>query len=90
MEFLQNPIVIGLMSVVGLPLVLYLWNLLLPRKTVYGFFRKIGAIVRTFSFEKVGDKQAGKMLDVVCNTLTDIFQGLLDGVKGVKQEDYPE
>lgn len=85
MEWLQNPIVAGLIGIVGVPAAIYAWNLLLPRKTVYRFFNKAGKALRIFSFEKVGEKQAVKFLDVICNTLTDIFEGLADGTKGINK-----
>jgi|GEM_PF-4464996 len=87
MEFLNNPIIAGLIGVVGVPLVVYLLNLFMPRKAVYTFFHGFGVALRTFTLEKIGDKQGNKILDIVCNTLTDIFDGLADGSKGINKYD---
>jgi len=78
-----NVILTGLIGVVGVPLVTYLINLFMPRRAVYKLFRGVGAALRRLTFEKLGDSHAKKLLDVVCNTLTDIFDGLADGSRGI-------
>ena len=79
----MNEFITGLVVAAGLPLVGYLFGIWLPRKRTYSWGRRIGAMIRTFSFEKVGHKAGNKLIDIIRNTLSDFFDGLLDGSKGV-------
>ena len=78
----MNEFITGLVVAAGLPLVGYLFGIWLPHKQTYGCGRRIGAMIRTFSFEKVGHNAGNKLMDIITNTLSDFFAGLLDGSKG--------
>ena len=82
MEWLHNPLITGLIGVAGLPLAMYLWNLFLPRKTVYAFGNRLGKALRLFTLEKLGDQFGSRILNTIGNTLTDLFGGISDGTSG--------
>jgi len=73
---------LGALGLVGIPLLGYAISIWLPRKRTYGWGRSLGVLIRKLSFEKLGHKTGNKMLIIITNTLSDFFEGLLDGTKG--------
>lgn len=78
----MNELITGLIISAGIPLVGYLVGIWLPRKQTYKWGLSLGTLFRTISFEKLGHNVGNKLVDIVTNTLSDFFEGLLDGSKG--------
>lgn len=82
MEFLNSGWFVALSGAVGVPLIIYLWNLLLPRTKVYDFGYKMMSALMAFSFEKVGESSGRKLIISIENTLTDLTSGMHDATIG--------
>ncbi len=85
-EIMTNPLLTGLFGVIGPTIIIYFWNLFLSRDKVYDFGYRIMSILMTFSFEKIGEKHGRKFLDKLCNTITDLTEGMRDATLGRRRD----
>ncbi|MDP8239245.1 MAG: hypothetical protein P9X24_09150 [Candidatus Hatepunaea meridiana] len=74
-----NPIIPGLIGAVGIPLALYLFGLLLPRKRTFEWGYKVGCFLTKFGQKKLGASW-GKIEDRFASTVADFVEGVYKGL----------
>jgi len=72
-------ILIGVIAAVAVPLVLYLFGLLLPRKRTYGLGYKLGRLLTTLGQRRIGRKWES-IEDRFKATVADFVQGVYEGL----------
>ncbi len=76
----MNELLIGLIGAVGVPLVLYLWQLLIPRKNTKGWGYRLGRFLTLFGRQKVGVKGWERLEDRLKSTVGDFVEGVYEGL----------
>jgi len=78
----MNEFLYGLMGAVGMPLILFMWQLFLKREAVMRWGERAGAFCRTFLFQRVGASGGGKLSERFISTIGDFIEGLYLGLRG--------
>lgn len=76
----MNGIWIGLAGAVGIPLLLYVWGLLLPRESTFRWGRTVGSFMSRFGRQRIGVKGWEKFEDRFQSTVADFAQGVCEGL----------
>jgi len=75
-----SAIIPGLIGAVGVPLVAYLFGLLLPRKVTHGVGYKLGSLLSALGQKKVGKFAWEKVEDRIQSSVDDFVQGVQAGL----------
>ena len=76
----MNELLMGLIGAVGVPLILYLWQLLLSRKSTRRWGFRIGRFLTLFCRQKIGVKGWEKLEDRLKSTVGDFVEGVYEGL----------
>jgi len=74
-----SPIIPGFIGAVGIPLVLYLISLLLPRKRTFDWGYKLGCFLTRLGQKKIGARWE-RIEDRVKSTVADFVEGVYKGL----------
>ena len=78
----MNEFLYGLIGAVGMPLVLFLWQLILKREAVMCWGMRAGAFCRKFLFQRVGVNGGEKLTERLISTVGVFIEGLYLGMRG--------
>ena len=78
----MNELLYGLVGAVGVPLILFLWQLLLKREKVVRWGIRSGTFCRRFLSQRMGVSGGGRLIERLITTVADFTEGLYRGLKG--------
>ena len=76
----MHELLTGLIGAVAAPLVLYLWQLLLPRQSTKRWGFRLGRLLTLFGRQKVGVKGWESLEDRLKSTVSDFIEGVYEGL----------
>jgi len=77
----MNEILYGLAGAVGVPLVLFLWQMLLKRESVRRWGVRAGALCSRFLRQKLGVRGGNSLTARIKSTVGDFVEGLYQGME---------
>ena len=81
MDWLMSHLLPGALGVVGAPLALYIFGLLLPRERTYAIGYKAGRILSGLGQRKIGFRKWEKIEDRIQEKVSDFINGVNAGLE---------
>lgn len=78
----MSEILYGLVGAIGVPALLFLWQLLLKRERVLAWGMLTGTFCRVFLRQKFGVAGGDRLLDRMTSTVADFVEGVQRGLRG--------
>ena len=81
-----STILTGAIGAIGVPVALYLFGMLLPRKTTFGWGYKIGRALSKLGQRKFGKNSWEKIEKRIATTVNDFIEGVYSGLDSDDKE----